>query len=63
MGAAYHLQAKTIGTSLVFAVGNKEVPSFRMIERHYFRSQEIFDFFVSEALVQYWMQGQAAEIL
>jgi hypothetical protein len=30
-------QAKTIGTSLVFAVGNKEVPSFRMIERHYFR--------------------------
>jgi len=40
------LKAKTIGTSLVFAVGSKEVPSFRMIERHYFRDKLLksFDF-------------------
>lgn len=26
-------------TSLVFSVGEEEVPSFRMVERHYFRDQ------------------------
>mmetsp|Transcript_42533 Transcript_42533/g.106340 ORF Transcript_42533/g.106340 Transcript_42533/m.106340 type:complete len:189 (+) Transcript_42533:255-821(+) len=40
------LKAKTIGTSLVFSVGNNEVPSFRMIERHYFKDRLLksFDF-------------------
>jgi hypothetical protein len=40
------LKAKTIGTSLVFSVGKNEVPSFRMIERHYFRDKLLksFDF-------------------
>jgi len=43
---AEFLKLKTIGTSLVFSVGAKEVPSFRMIERHYFRSKLLksFDF-------------------
>eukprot|EP01111_Echinosteliopsis_oligospora_P009240 TRINITY_DN2674_c0_g1_i1.p1 TRINITY_DN2674_c0_g1~~TRINITY_DN2674_c0_g1_i1.p1 ORF type:complete len:181 (+),score=33.44 TRINITY_DN2674_c0_g1_i1:69-611(+) len=37
---------KTLGASLVFAVGPKEVPNFRMVERHYFRNKLIksFDF-------------------
>lgn len=37
---------KTIGTTLRFAVGDKEVKNFRMIERHYFREKLIqsFDF-------------------
>lgn len=26
-------------TSLVFSVGEEEVPNFRMVERHYFRDQ------------------------
>lgn len=26
-------------TSLVFSVGETEVPNFRMVERHYFRNQ------------------------
>lgn len=36
----------TVGTKLVFSVGGKPVPNFRMIERHYFRDQLIksFDF-------------------
>lgn len=35
-----------IGTTLTFKVGMKEVPNFRMIERHYFRDKLIqsFDF-------------------
>mmetsp|Transcript_5100 Transcript_5100/g.10224 ORF Transcript_5100/g.10224 Transcript_5100/m.10224 type:complete len:188 (+) Transcript_5100:129-692(+) len=43
---AEFLKARTIGTSLVFSVGNNEVPSFRMIERHYFRDKLLksFDF-------------------
>ncbi|KAL2912191.1 hypothetical protein HK105_208324 [Polyrhizophydium stewartii] len=40
------LQAKNIGTTLTFAVGPKELSSFRMIERHYFRDRLLksFDF-------------------
>eukprot|EP01086_Lenisia_limosa_P015487 TRINITY_DN4993_c0_g1_i1.p1 TRINITY_DN4993_c0_g1~~TRINITY_DN4993_c0_g1_i1.p1 ORF type:complete len:199 (-),score=12.94 TRINITY_DN4993_c0_g1_i1:56-652(-) len=40
------LARKNIGTSLSFAVGNQEVKSFRMIERHYFGDKLIksFDF-------------------
>jgi hypothetical protein len=40
------LKCKTIGTKLVFSVGEKPVPNFRMIERHYFRDKLIksFDF-------------------
>eukprot|EP00294_Goniomonas_avonlea_P011733 CAMPEP_0114539280 /NCGR_PEP_ID=MMETSP0114-20121206/153_1 /TAXON_ID=31324 /ORGANISM="Goniomonas sp, Strain m" /LENGTH=181 /DNA_ID=CAMNT_0001723371 /DNA_START=203 /DNA_END=748 /DNA_ORIENTATION=- len=40
------LRRGTIGTSLVFSVGPKEVPSFRMVERHYFRDRLLksFDF-------------------
>jgi hypothetical protein len=40
------LQCKTIGTKLVFSVGDKPVPNFRMVERHYFRDKLIksFDF-------------------
>ncbi|KAJ1483550.1 delta subunit of GMP phosphodiesterase [Baffinella frigidus] len=40
------LSVDTVGTSLVFTVGDKEVPSFRMIERHYFRNKLLksFDF-------------------
>eukprot|EP00898_Chlorokybus_atmophyticus_P007852 jgi/Chlat1/8068/Chrsp73S07528 len=30
---------KTIRTALVFGVGPREVPNFRMIERHYFRGK------------------------
>mmetsp|Transcript_21945 Transcript_21945/g.32218 ORF Transcript_21945/g.32218 Transcript_21945/m.32218 type:complete len:186 (+) Transcript_21945:59-616(+) len=43
---AEFLKARTIGTSLVFSVGDQEVPSFRMIERHYFRDKLLksFDF-------------------
>jgi hypothetical protein len=57
------LQAKTIGTSLVFAVGSKEVPSFRMIERHYFRFKlfTIRSNTVRNGLKNY-LQGQIAEI-
>ena len=32
-------EMKTIRTSLVFSVGDKPMPNFRMIERHYFRDQ------------------------
>lgn len=40
------LKYKTIGTKLVFSVGEKPVPNFRMVERHYFREKLIksFDF-------------------
>jgi hypothetical protein len=40
------LKYKTIGTQLSFCVGDKPVPNFRMIERHYFRNKLIksFDF-------------------
>jgi len=40
------LKLKTIGTSLQLRVGPKEVPNFRMIERHYFKGTLIksFDF-------------------
>eukprot|EP00999_Lentomonas_sp_LEN2_P000517 NODE_1518_length_829_cov_118.497151_g1470_i0.p1 GENE.NODE_1518_length_829_cov_118.497151_g1470_i0~~NODE_1518_length_829_cov_118.497151_g1470_i0.p1 ORF type:complete len:187 (-),score=15.41 NODE_1518_length_829_cov_118.497151_g1470_i0:166-726(-) len=40
------LRHKTIGTKLVFSVGDKPVPNFRMIERHYFKDKLIksFDF-------------------
>merc|ERR1711959_724974 len=40
------LYKKTIGTTLLFSVGEKEVPNFRMIERHYYRDKLIrsFDF-------------------
>jgi len=43
---AEFLKARTIGTALVFSVGAQEVPSFRMIERHYFRDKLLksFDF-------------------
>lgn len=30
---------KTVGTRLVFSVGDKEVNDFRMIERHYFKGR------------------------
>eukprot|EP00275_Glaucocystis_incrassata_P001689 EC123694.1.p1 GENE.EC123694.1~~EC123694.1.p1 ORF type:complete len:180 (+),score=1.24 EC123694.1:104-643(+) len=36
---ASFLTLKTVGTTLVFTVGPKPVPSFRMIERHYFRGR------------------------
>jgi len=40
------LKLKTIGTTLMFRVGPKEVPNFRMIERHYFKGNLVksFDF-------------------
>mmetsp|Transcript_126582 Transcript_126582/g.188897 ORF Transcript_126582/g.188897 Transcript_126582/m.188897 type:complete len:183 (-) Transcript_126582:21-569(-) len=40
------LRRGTIGTSLVFSVGPREVPSFRMVERHYFKDRLLksFDF-------------------
>ena len=40
------LKFRTVGTKLVFTVGPKPVPNFRMIERHYFRERLIksFDF-------------------
>ena len=40
------LEYRTVGTKLVFTVGPKPVPNFRMIERHYFRDKLIksFDF-------------------
>lgn len=40
------LKAKSIGTSLVFTVGDKPVKNFRMIERHYFKNKLLrsFDF-------------------
>ncbi|CAM9620050.1 unnamed protein product, partial [Discosporangium mesarthrocarpum] len=40
------LRLPTIQTSLVFAVGEREVPNFRMVERHYFRNQLVksYDF-------------------
>jgi len=43
---AEFLNLKTIGTSLTFRVGPKEVPKFRMIERHYYKDKLIksFDF-------------------
>eukprot|EP00842_Homolaphlyctis_polyrhiza_P005159 jgi/Hompol1/5644/HPOL_004597-RA len=43
---ASFLNAKTIATSLTFAVGPKELKDFRMIERHYFRDRLLksFDF-------------------
>mmetsp|Transcript_43792 Transcript_43792/g.68563 ORF Transcript_43792/g.68563 Transcript_43792/m.68563 type:complete len:191 (+) Transcript_43792:62-634(+) len=50
------LKAKTIGTSLVFSVGDKEVPSFRMIERHYFRNKLLksFDFTLGFCMPKSW---------
>eukprot|EP00992_Anisonema_acinus_P014668 TRINITY_DN9402_c0_g1_i2.p1 TRINITY_DN9402_c0_g1~~TRINITY_DN9402_c0_g1_i2.p1 ORF type:complete len:190 (+),score=45.88 TRINITY_DN9402_c0_g1_i2:84-653(+) len=44
--ASDFLKCKTIGTKLVFSVGEKPVPNFRMIERHYFKEKLIksFDF-------------------
>ena len=43
---AEFLALNTIGTSLVFRVGDAPVQNFRMIERHYFRGKLIksFDF-------------------
>eukprot|EP00727_Mastigamoeba_balamuthi_P010630 m51a1_g619 hypothetical protein (278) ;mRNA; r:109121-110172 len=43
---AQFLDLKTVGTSLVFKVGPKELKSFRMIERHYFGTKLLksFDF-------------------
>ncbi|CAB1120738.1 unnamed protein product [Ectocarpus sp. CCAP 1310/34] len=40
------LRLPSIQTSLVFSVGEQEVPNFRMVERHYFRDQLIksYDF-------------------
>lgn len=40
------LTSGTIGTALVFSVGDRPVPNFRMIERHYFRDRLVksFDF-------------------
>eukprot|EP01105_Mastigella_eilhardi_P010399 TRINITY_DN2422_c0_g1_i1.p1 TRINITY_DN2422_c0_g1~~TRINITY_DN2422_c0_g1_i1.p1 ORF type:complete len:242 (+),score=66.11 TRINITY_DN2422_c0_g1_i1:39-764(+) len=40
------LTYKTVGTTLTFKVGPKEVPTFRMIERHYYHNKLIksFDF-------------------
>ena len=40
------LRLESIGTALEFSVGAEPVPSFRMIERHYFRAQLIksYDF-------------------
>ncbi|CAM9664279.1 unnamed protein product, partial [Phaeothamnion confervicola] len=40
------LRLPAIQTSLVFAVGDREVPNFRMIERHYFRNSLVksYDF-------------------
>ncbi|KAI8918126.1 putative UNC119 [Entophlyctis helioformis] len=43
---ANFLSAKSIASTLVFAVGPKELKNFRMIERHYFRDRLLksFDF-------------------
>merc|ERR1712070_1054562 len=43
---AEFLRKKTIGTTLKFSIGDKEVPNFRMIERHYFKERLVrsFDF-------------------
>merc|ERR1711934_53319 len=43
---ASFLSKKTIGTTLLFSVGEKEVSNFRMIERHYFGDKLVrsFDF-------------------
>ena len=43
---ASFLKIKTIGTTLLFAVGEKEVPNFRMIERHYYKNKLVrsYDF-------------------
>jgi len=40
------LRLPSIKTELIFSVGEKQVPNFRMIERHYFRNQLIksYDF-------------------
>eukprot|EP00752_Nemacystus_decipiens_P009038 g8069.t1 len=40
------LRLPSIQTSLVFSVGEEEVPNFRMVERHYFRDQLVksYDF-------------------
>ena len=40
------LELQTIGTTVEFSVGDKEVPNFRMIERHYFKNKLLknFDF-------------------
>jgi len=40
------LKFKTVRTALVFGVGANEVPSFRMIERHYFKDELVrsYDF-------------------
>ncbi|KAJ9468868.1 Protein unc-119 [Diplonema papillatum] len=40
------LKLDTVGTKLVFSVGPRPVPNFRMIERHYFRDKLLksFDF-------------------
>ena len=43
---AEFLKKKTIGTTLHFSIGDREVPNFRMIERHYFKDELVrsFDF-------------------
>lgn len=43
---ASFLTKQTIGTTLHFTVGDKEVPNFRMIERHYYKDELIrsYDF-------------------
>eukprot|EP00735_Rhodelphis_limneticus_P004034 TRINITY_DN15583_c0_g1::TRINITY_DN15583_c0_g1_i1::g.28568::m.28568 TRINITY_DN15583_c0_g1::TRINITY_DN15583_c0_g1_i1::g.28568 ORF type:complete len:188 (-),score=14.89,sp/Q90Z08/U119B_DANRE/55.14/6e-65,GMP_PDE_delta/PF05351.6/3.2e-63 TRINITY_DN15583_c0_g1_i1:129-692(-) len=40
------LKIRTVGTTLVFSVGPKELKNFRMIERHYFKNRLIksYDF-------------------
>merc|ERR1711934_935443 len=43
---ASFLTKTTIGTTLLFTVGDKEVPNFRMIERHYYKDKLVrsYDF-------------------
>jgi len=43
---AEFLRFKTVGTTLKFSVGNREVRNFRMIERHYFKKKLVtsYDF-------------------
>merc|ERR1711934_1286666 len=43
---ASFLKIGTIGTTLMFTVGDKEVPNFRMIERHYYKEKLVrsYDF-------------------
>jgi len=43
---ASFIRKTTIGTTLLFTVGDKEVPNFRMIERHYYKEKLVrsYDF-------------------